>query len=81
MRRRRSTTNEFLPAYNELSGEELPLSVFHCHAYDAMNMIIASIEDVAIEGDDGTLYIPRQALRDSLFCDERVRGADRHADL
>ena len=67
-------TNEFLPAYNELSGEELPLSVFHCHAYDAMNMIIASIEDVAIEGEDGTLYIPRQALRDSLFSTSGFEG-------
>ncbi|HEV2951785.1 MAG TPA: branched-chain amino acid ABC transporter substrate-binding protein [Actinomycetota bacterium] len=66
--------NEFLPAYNELSGEELPLSVFHCHAYDAMSMIIASIEEVSIEGEDGTLYIPRQAFRDSLFATSDFEG-------
>ena len=66
--------NEFLPAYLELAGEELPLSVFHCHAYDAIGMIIASIEEVAIEGDDGTLYIPRQAFRDSIFATSGFEG-------
>ena len=69
-------TNEFLPAYLEdprVDGD-LPLSVFHCHAYDAMGMIIASVEDVGIEGDDGTLYIPRQAFRDSLYATSGFEG-------
>jgi branched-chain amino acid transport system substrate-binding protein len=66
--------NEFLPAYLELAGEEQPLSVFHCHAYDAMNMIIAAINEVGIEGDDGTLYIPRQALRDAMFATSGFEG-------
>ena len=66
--------NEFLPAYLELANEEAALSVFHCHAYDAMNMIIASIEDVGIEDADGTLHIPRQALRDSLFATSGFEG-------
>ena len=29
-------------------------------------MLLASIEDVAVELDDGSLFIDRQALRDSL---------------
>lgn len=57
----------FLPAYTDVSNEPIPISVFHCHAYDATNMIFAAIEEVAIEGDDGTLYIPRQAFRDAIF--------------
>jgi branched-chain amino acid transport system substrate-binding protein len=66
--------NEFLPAYLEIVGEEQPLSVFHCHAYDAMSMIIMAIEEVGIEGDDGTLFIPRQALRDALFATSEFEG-------
>ena len=66
--------NEFRPAYDELSGEENPLSVFHCHAYDAVNMMIAAAEEVGIEGDDGTLYIPRQAFRDAMFATSDFEG-------
>ena len=64
----------FLPAYHELSGEDAVLAPFHCHAYDAIGMIIAAIEDVGIEGDDGTLYIPRQAFRDSLYATSGFEG-------
>jgi branched-chain amino acid transport system substrate-binding protein len=65
--------NEFLPAYYELAGEEAVLSVFHCHAYDAVNMIFTAIEAVGVE-EDGTLFIPRQALRDELFATEGFEG-------
>ena len=58
--------DEFLPAYTEVSGEETPISAFHAHAYDAYNIIADAIEEVALEGDDGTLFIPRTALRDYL---------------
>ena len=66
--------NEFLPAYNELSGEEAVLSVFHCHAYDAMNILMSAIEQVGVEGDDGTLFIPKQALRDAIAETSGVEG-------
>lgn len=66
--------NTFRPAYDALSGEENPLSVFHCHAYDAANMIFAAIEEVGIEDDAGTLFIPRQALRDALFATSGFEG-------
>lgn len=66
--------NEFLPAYLELAGEDQPLSVFHCHAYDAINMMIAAAEEVGIEGDDGTLFIPRQAFRDALAATADFEG-------
>jgi branched-chain amino acid transport system substrate-binding protein len=67
--------DEFLPAYTEVSGEETPISAFHAHAYDAYNIIADAIEAVALEGDDGTLYIPRTALKD------QVAGLSNYAGL
>jgi branched-chain amino acid transport system substrate-binding protein len=66
--------NEFLPAYQEISGEESPISVFHCHAYDAANVIFNAIEQVAVQEDDGTLRIDRQALRDAIAATEGHEG-------
>lgn len=66
--------NEFLPAYRVLSGTQEPISVFHCHAYDAANMIFAAIEEVAVQEDDGTLRIDRQALRDAMFATSGFQG-------
>lgn len=66
--------NTFLPAYREVSGEADPISVFHCHAFDAVNIAVEALEQVGIEGDDGTLYIPRQGFRDALFATENHQG-------
>ncbi len=55
--------DEFLPKYRELSGEEGPIAPYHAHGYDAANIIFDAIEAVSLEGDDGTLYIPKDALR------------------
>ena len=66
--------NEFLPAYQELSGEEAVLSVFHCHAYDAMNIVMNAIEAVAVEGDDGTLFIPKGALKEEIAATSGFEG-------
>jgi branched-chain amino acid transport system substrate-binding protein len=54
----------FLPRYAEKYGSE-PLSAFHAHAWDATNMVLQALEQVAID-QDGTLYIPRTALRDAV---------------
>jgi branched-chain amino acid transport system substrate-binding protein len=56
--------SDFLPAYTELSGEDGPIAPYHAHAYDAANIIFDAIESVAITGEDGTLYIPKDALRE-----------------
>jgi branched-chain amino acid transport system substrate-binding protein len=56
--------DEFLPAYEEEFGE--PTSVFHAHAFDATNMLIEAIEEVAIE-EGGTTFISRTALKDRMF--------------
>lgn len=43
------------------------LQIFHAHAYDATNILFDALEDVALVGDDGTVYVPKGALRDRLF--------------
>lgn len=63
----------FLATHLEKYGEE-PLSAFHAHAYDAASMIFAAIEKVAVQDDDGTLHIGRQALRDALYATKDFAG-------
>ena len=67
------TYDRFLSTYQEKYGTE-PLSVFHAHAFDATTLLLKAIEEVAQEGDDGTLLIGRQALRDKLFATSGYQG-------
>ncbi len=64
----------FKPEYTKVSGEQQPISVFHAHAFDAVNMVLDAIKSVAITGSDGTLYIPRTALRDAFFATTNYQG-------
>jgi branched-chain amino acid transport system substrate-binding protein len=64
----------FLPKYMVLSGQSQPISIFHAHAFDATNMIFAAIEKVAVQQQDGSLHIPRQALRDALYATRDFQG-------
>jgi len=64
----------FLPKYKELAGVDDPVSIFHAHAFDAANMVFAAIEKVAIQDEDGTLHIPRQALRDAMYATKDFKG-------
>jgi branched-chain amino acid transport system substrate-binding protein len=64
---------DFLPKYEEKFGT-VPVSIFHAHSYDAFMMIKAGIEQVAVQEEDGTLHIPRQALRDALYATENFQG-------
>ncbi len=63
----------FVPKYNELFGTD-PISIFHAHAHDAAMLIFAAIEKVAVVDADGTLHIPRQALRDALYATTGFKG-------
>jgi branched-chain amino acid transport system substrate-binding protein len=65
--------DDFLQRYQEAYGSE-PLSAFHAHAYDATNMLLNAIEEVAQVGDDGTVLIGRQALRDAIAATEGFQG-------
>ncbi len=44
-----------------------PPSGFHAFAYDATNIFFQAIEAVAVVDADGTVHVPRQALRDYLY--------------
>jgi branched-chain amino acid transport system substrate-binding protein len=66
-------TDEFLPAYEELFPPG-PTSAFNAHAFDATTILLQAIEAVAIDNGDGTLSIPRQALRDEVFATEGYEG-------
>ncbi|MEO8477064.1 MAG: branched-chain amino acid ABC transporter substrate-binding protein [Actinomycetota bacterium] len=57
--------SEFVPAYVDQYGSQ-PLSVFHAHAFDAMNILVNAIEATAVKNDDGSLTINRVALRDAV---------------
>jgi branched-chain amino acid transport system substrate-binding protein len=55
----------FLEAWEEVVGG-VPPSGFHAHAYDATNILLDAIEEVAQVSDDGTILVGRQALRDAV---------------
>jgi branched-chain amino acid transport system substrate-binding protein len=63
----------FLPEYKTVSGEDAPTAPFHAHAYDATNMVLDAIEEVAID-EGGTLFIPRTALKDAFFATSGYAG-------
>lgn len=50
------------------------LSTFHAHAYDAANILFAALEQVAVVEADGTVYVPRQALRDAVYATKDFNG-------
>lgn len=63
----------FKPEYTNVSGEPEPISVFHAHAFDAVNLILNAARAVAIQ-EDGVTYIPRTALRDAAFATSNFAG-------
>jgi len=63
----------FLEKYKTMFGTK-PLSIFHAHAYDATNILFNALEKVAVQGADGTLYVPKGALRDALYATKDFKG-------
>lgn len=64
---------EFIEKHNAKYGGA-PLSVFHAHAYDATNILFAALKQVAVVEADGTIYVPRQALRDAIYATQNFQG-------
>ena len=65
---------KFVPAYEAKFGSK-PVSIFHAHAYDALNLVAACIEKVAVGSKDGgDLLIGRQALRDCMYATKDFSG-------
>lgn len=67
-----SIYDTFLSDYESEYGTE-PVSVFHAHAYDATNLILDAIEEVA-EESGGTIQIGRQALIDAIAATGSMDG-------
>jgi branched-chain amino acid transport system substrate-binding protein len=63
----------FVSKYQAKFGT-LPINIFHAHAYDAFNIVKAAIEKVAVQESDGTIYIPRQGLRDAMAATKDFKG-------
>ncbi len=65
--------DDFVAKYTEKYGEA-PISGYHAHAYDGANILIAAIEKVAVQKDDGALSIGRQGLRDAMYGTKDFKG-------
>jgi branched-chain amino acid transport system substrate-binding protein len=59
----------FVEDYKKSYGEA-PVSGYHANAYDAAEMAIKAIPEVAKADKDGNLYVGRQALRDAVFAEK-----------
>jgi branched-chain amino acid transport system substrate-binding protein len=68
-----TTADDFLTAYEAEYGES-PSAAFWAHSYDATVLLLSAIDAVAVELDDGSLFIDRQALRDSLSSTSNFGG-------
>jgi branched-chain amino acid transport system substrate-binding protein len=63
----------FVSRYVAKYGEE-PTVSYHAHTYDAANVLLDTIEATAMQDNDGTLHIGRQALRDALYATTGYQG-------
>ncbi len=63
----------FVSSYETKYGEA-PTRIYYAHTYDAANILLNAIEAVAVQGEDGTLHIGRQALRDALYATSGHQG-------
>ena len=64
---------QFLVTWDDEIGGTPP-GGYHAHAYDAVNMLLDSVEAVAQAHDDGSITIGRQALRDAIAAIENYPG-------
>jgi len=67
-------------AYDELLSQWVdeygsdPPSGYHAHAYDATNLLLTALENVAVANDDGSLVFGRQAIRDAVAATKDYPG-------
>jgi branched-chain amino acid transport system substrate-binding protein len=66
--------NAFLEKRAAKFGGKGPLSVFHAHAYDATNILFQALEKVVVENADGSLSVPKGALRDAIYATKDFQG-------
>jgi branched-chain amino acid transport system substrate-binding protein len=51
-----------------------PTAVYYAYTYDSANLLFSAIEAVAVQVEDGTLHLGRQALRDALYATTGYQG-------
>ena len=66
-------TSTFVPAYKKEFGTS-PTASFHAHAFDAANILFKAVEKAAVKNSDGSLSIPRTALKDAIFATKGYDG-------
>ncbi len=54
--------------------QEPPDLVYTATTHDATALLLSTIESIAVQGEDGTLHIGRQALRDALYATSGYGG-------
>ena len=64
----------FVEAWRREIDEAGPSGGFHAHGYDAVNLLFAALESVALEREDGALIIGRAALREAMAAVEDFPG-------
>jgi len=61
-----SEYNAFISRY-EATYQEPPIPIYTATTYDAANLLLSAVESIAVQEQDGTLHVGRQALRDALY--------------
>jgi branched-chain amino acid transport system substrate-binding protein len=62
----------FVDEYKTRYGEA-PIASYHLQGYDAAMMLLGAVGKVS-QQSGGTLYVPRQALREALFATHGMQG-------
>jgi branched-chain amino acid transport system substrate-binding protein len=64
----------FLAQYRARYSESPLTTPYLAHTYDAANLLLDTIDAVAVQDKDGTLHLGRQALRDALYATAGYQG-------
>ena len=56
-----------LERYYEIGNVDQPLATFHGHSYDAANIMLDAVEEVAVVNDDGSISIDLGDLRSAIY--------------
>ncbi len=70
--------SDALAATYEARYGVLPETPTYAYAYDATNLLLATIEAIAVQETDGSLHIGRQALRDAMYAVSGLEGVTGH---
>lgn len=64
----------FVARYRSTYGDSPITGPYLAHTYDAANLLLDTIQSIAVQDADGTLHVGRQALRDALHATVSYQG-------